>query len=250
MTGPDSFSLESRVVLLGERDRLALDWELHHSRWALFEARSTVEGATNSQRMPPLEPGKRVAHYETSPDEHNRHMDERWRRLPDYIDRILHHHDAERVWWKQNKDTASLDLLRQAVRTIMGEAGGATADEPVLDATAKQTVPEPPKEIRPLRWLLIVRAEIARRRMMLGELDLLVREGQEQGLLWAEERLPALLHRISEMGYGDEAITDKDTTQLSELVNRRESAAAAFQITGPQLAPALLDLDAIGAASL
>jgi len=188
-----------------------------------------------------------VFHYEMAPDEHNRVMDARWRDVLTYIDDILHKHDAERKWWEENKATASLDVLRQAVREMMGQAGGASAEEPILENEV--AVPDPPKEVRPLRWLLMVRAEIARRRILLGQIVLLLQEGQERGLIWAEERWPDLDHRISGAGYGDEAVKECNTEELLALVERREQAAAAFEVSGSQLAPALLDLETIGAAS-
>jgi hypothetical protein len=232
--------INEQDVTISVRDRLAIDWELHHVRWLLSNARMTASGAANSYRMPPLKPGQIVAHYETSPDEHNAHMEMRWNRVLEDLTLLVHEHDKEREWWEKNKDSISLDVLKQAVRQMMGKAGGATQDEPELDPVTLALDPE--DEVKPLRWLLNVRAEIARRRIFVGEIYFLMQEGQKQGVLWTEERLEKLSRRINDAAYGDEDVTDSNNEELLELVERREKAASSFKITGSHQAPASIDL--------
>lgn len=241
------------MVLLSERDALALEWETHQVRWLLSNLLDTARSAANPWRMPPRAPGARRWRGEDEPEDYNAQADARWETLLSDLQALTHAHDREREWWSLNKQSAPLPLLRAAVRRMMSEAGGARAPElSALDAPAEE---EPPAQIRSLRWLLRVRGEIARRRMLCGEIVLLAREGGERGQEWTSARLGSrlaepgtLADRISELNHGDASMSAcQSLTQLRALVLRRETAAARHGVTGAHHAPALLNLDQIGA---
>jgi hypothetical protein len=243
---PDS--LDDRVVLMRQRDGLVLDWELHQTRCLLNDAFATLRGAAHAQRMEVPETPRRLHAWETSPEDYNSHMDERWRLLDCHLQDLRERFLAEREWWSENAATTPLPRLRQAVREVMAAAGGAAADEPTLTPAELAKTEDESVETRQLRWLLMVRAEIARRRLLVAEVYDVAREGKTRGIEWAEQRVDALERKIADAAYADDAVADKSTRELLDVVRAREAAAAASAYTGDHAAPRLLDLERIGAA--
>lgn len=247
--------LAHRVVLLSERDRLVLEWEVHQARFLM-------------QRMLEIDPGPPIdreylerviaEHYRgnlqwfrraggMTYDEQVAMAERQWQAVPRFVDEALERYAAERAWLKDNAPGAPTALLRRAVRRAMTQAGGARPE--LMDEADQLTddAPDGPTTIRSLHWLLAVRCEIAFRRMICGEAHLLLSEGFERPT-WIRSHITRLKQRSGQFGAGGyAALEGLDTNGTLALCRRRERAAAAHQITGTHRAPDALNLERIGA---
>ncbi len=153
-----------------------------------------------------------------------------------HIEDAVEAHRSERQWWAENKNSASINELRRAVRSKMAQASVEIPQgEEVRDAPERW-------EERSLRWLLHVRSEIARRRMVCGQALVIMKEAQlpgrgEQGL--AELKI---LGRGDDYDY-DEYLRQKNMgeAEFRAFVEHREQVARSYGTTGDYLIPGWLD---------
>lgn len=242
-------NLDSKVILISERDSCALNWELHQSRWLTQEIAGHVKSLFLTKTNQEFLTASELAFTKQIEAQ----VEEAWMELPQTIKEMTTRHDDERQWWAENKETASLNKLNHGVRNMMAKAGGAKGQD-VDESKLEEHSPESPKKIRTLSWLLFVRAEIAFRRISTGmvckhSLDFHQEDDLEGLESWFLKEFAPRTHPFFHMDRVDQ-MREMTTKQLLTFVKAEEHDAAAFGFTGSHLAPSLLDLERIGAGQL
>jgi hypothetical protein len=220
------------MMIISERDSLALEWELHQVRWLMNGLLIEVE-STFMEQIRELPPHKeRLEYGEMSREELIRWRQRSITQLPSTLETMISDHNAERDWWSKNKITAPINELRRAVRKKMASTG-VSFPEGTLDTDRPEKAEE-----RSDRWVLNVRAEIARRRMICGQAKLIADETLADHE-W-EKALTAIrvMKRPADWDYDE---WDRQRTmsieELTALVESRERSAASYNVTGDHLQP-------------
>jgi hypothetical protein len=246
-----TYGLDQRIVLVTERDWLAMEWELHHVRYLLgaIPQHGLYVSSPPHEILAEDDPRAAWGYDRQSMIAFNEKRLRHWNQVMDYLDDLCHENDAEHQWLKENKMTASINELRHSVRTMMTKAGGAmTPDLP--EETLKAPAKEEKTMLRSLRWLMVIRNTIAIRRLMTAQAYAILAEGVERGdkeMVQKEFedggpfnlRNRHLVDFMENGRFGD--------MPMPQLVLHREKAAQAIGIAGDYAVPGFLDLDAIGA---
>jgi hypothetical protein len=236
-------ALTARVVMLNERDMLSLEWELHHVRWLMGDVRTTVESVSEALTAPPPPPDPEpIPHYWTPRADVIAHRQRIISEGPAGIHTAFVEHAREREWLRAHKTVIKIADLRKAVHAMMAKAGGASVGDFEVGPDPRG---EGAIEIRQLRWLLSVRAEIAQRRMRCGEFALILAEStaHENDREHMANQVRVLAR---EVGHPMREYDLMNSLTDERLLSLR--AAAAYGVTGAELVPIALDLTKIGAA--
>jgi hypothetical protein len=210
-------------IHISERDSLAFDWELHSLR-LLLQRMVQISLTAFQNRIPEPADADQAARQA-----------EGLTRLPGVLSGMVDEYLQERAWWQQNKRSAPITELRQAL--LQKNLGIAV---PIPEGILTTDQPEG-VERREERWLLIIRSEVARRRMLCGQVMLIAEEAVSDHRF---QRAYDDLRNLSQPpAYDSEEYTKQRAMtddELADLVQRREHAAAAYRLTGHHTDPGWL----------